>query len=84
MHKILQESEVCISPDGRPVLTAELYSGRTGGWELEVTDVVGRGRSLTGYADELAARRAMTEAYARGRVHGTWRVTPSMSESGSF
>lgn len=74
MRKIVRESRVCYAPDGQPLLQATLYSGVTGGWELEVVDLVGPGRVVTGFAVEPAARQAMRQAYALGTRHGSWQT----------
>lgn len=65
---------MCYAQDGTVVLSAGLYEGSPGVWEVIVQEPGGPGRAAHQFEDEGAARRALTVAYHVGRRHGHWQV----------
>lgn len=74
--KRLRESGVCYAQDGSVVLSAGLFEGDSGAWEVVVQEVGGPGRTVCQFEDETAARKAMTIAFVIGGKHGQWKVHP--------
>ncbi len=72
--KQLREAGICYSEDGTVILSAALYEGPRGTWELDIRQVDGPGQAISHHDSEAAARHAIEIAYATGRQHGRWHV----------